>query len=64
MTIAAGAYYWKREPGWTNLRGMWGKRSPIGDEPEDAGSSTHGIVVLQLAVYGVSAEIRTLYAAH
>lgn len=22
-----GSYYWKREPGWTNLRGMWGKRA-------------------------------------
>lgn len=28
MKWSTGAqYYWKREPGWTNLRGMWGKRS-------------------------------------
>lgn len=25
--VTTGSYYWKREPGWTNLRGMWGKRS-------------------------------------
>lgn len=34
-----GAYYWKREPGWTNLRGMWGKRAtPL----EEALNNDHG----------------------
>ncbi|CAG9128513.1 unnamed protein product [Plutella xylostella] len=27
VQVYTGAYYWKRQPGWTNLRGMWGKRA-------------------------------------
>lgn len=37
-----GAYYWKREPAWTNLRGMWGKRSALGEADADAVDDDHG----------------------
>nr|AXY04293.1 prothoracicostatic peptide 2 [Spodoptera exigua] len=40
MCEPTGSYYWKREPAWTNLRGMWGKRSPQADA--DAVDDDHG----------------------
>ena len=38
-----GSYYWKREPAWTNLRGMWGKRSaPDADAVDDDHGNARG----------------------